>query len=61
MKSSCVLLASCLAVAYATDMFQITVFTGQDESVGVLAGLDELIGTHRTSPHGQIGNGVSDG
>jgi hypothetical protein len=37
-------------------MFQITVITGQDEAVGVLASLDELVGTHRTSPDWQIGN-----
>ena len=49
MKSSSILLASCLAGAYATDMFQITIKTGVDEAVGLIANLDELEQTYRTS------------
>ena len=57
MKSSCVLLASCLAGAYAADMFQITIKTGVDEFVGLLANLDEVERTFRTSRDRRIGTG----
>jgi len=52
MKSSCVLLASCLAGAYAAEMFQITIKTGFDEAVGLLANLDEVERTFRSASQG---------
>jgi len=52
MKASCVLLASCLAGAYAVDVFQITIQTGVDQAVGLLANLDEVERTYRDASQG---------
>jgi len=52
MKPSCILLASCLAGVYAADMFQITIQTGPDEAVGLIANLDEVERTFRSASQG---------